>query len=104
MHSRKGVIDFTSIRFDVPGAQLHLQGTYTLGNGDLAFNGDLFLDAKLSQTMTGAKSFFLKPIDPFFRGKNGGARIPVKVEGTKDHPVFGMGHEKAAKEPSQDAS
>ena len=97
MHAKQGVIEFSQIHFEVPGAQLALAGTYTLGVGQLAFNGNLYLDAKLSQTTTGAKSLFLKPIDPFFRGKNGGARIPVKIEGTKDHPVFGLGHQKSAK-------
>jgi hypothetical protein len=97
MHSKQGLIEFPQLRFQVPGAQLELEGTYTLGGGELAFRGNLYLDAKLSQTTTGAKSLLLKPVDPFFRGKNGGARIPVKVEGTKDHPVFGMGHEKSAK-------
>lgn len=97
MHSKQGVIEFPQLRFQVPGAQLELEGTYTLGGGELAFSGNLYLDAKLSQTTTGAKSLLLKPVDPFFRGKNGGARIPVKVEGTKDRPVFGRGHEKSAK-------
>lgn len=100
MHCQNAKIQFSSLEFLVPGAHLNLQGSYTLGDGALAFDGSLFLDAKLSRTTTGAKSFFLKAADPFFRGKNGGARIPVKVEGTKDHPTFGLGHVKAAKEPS----
>jgi AsmA-like C-terminal region len=104
MHLQKAIITFSNIRFDVPGARLDLQGTYALGNGDLDFNGDLYLDAKLSQTTTGAKSFFLKAIDPFFRGKNGGSRIPVKVAGTKDHPTLGLGHKKEAKSPDNHQS
>jgi hypothetical protein len=48
------------------------------------------LDAKLSQTTTGVKSFLLKAVDPFFKGKNGGTDIPFKITGTKDHPVFGL--------------
>lgn len=68
------------------------QGTYRVGDGDLDFYGELRPDAKFSQTITGAKSALLKAIDPF-RGKNSGAKIPVKVNGTKDHPSFGIGHE-----------
>jgi hypothetical protein len=48
------------------------------------------MDAKLSQTTTGVKSFFLKAVDPFFKGKNGGTDIPIKITGTKDHPAFGL--------------
>jgi hypothetical protein len=95
MHWQRSVIQFSTLEFFVPGAQLDLQGSYAL-KGDLAFSGDLLLDAKLSQTTTGAKSFFLRAVDPFFRGKNGGARIPLKISGTKDHPHFGLGHVRRA--------
>jgi hypothetical protein len=40
--------------------------------------------------MTGAKSFFMKAVDPFFKGKNGGSEVPIKITGTKDHPSFGL--------------
>ena len=49
------------------------------------------MKAKLSQTVTGAKSFFLRAVDPFFKGKDGkGTSLPIKVTGTKDHPSFGL--------------
>jgi hypothetical protein len=44
--------------------------------------------AALSQTTTGAKSFFLKVVDPFFTGKNAGTVLPIKIGGTKDHHEF----------------
>jgi hypothetical protein len=97
MHLKNSAIDFSRVHFLVPGASLDMQGTYVLGDGGLDFRGDLYLDAKLSQTTTGAKSLLLKAVDPFFKGKNGGARVPIKVTGTKDHPVFGLGKEGSAK-------
>jgi hypothetical protein len=54
------------------------------------FHGKLQMQAKLSQTMTGAKSFFMKAVDPFFKGKNGGSEVPIKITGPKDHPSFGL--------------
>jgi hypothetical protein len=45
--------------------------------------------AKLSQTMTGAKSFLLKAFDPFFR-KNGQTELPIKITGSREHPSFGL--------------
>jgi len=86
----KGLVTFQQLSFGVPGAAIDLSGTYGLDGGDLDFRGHLLLQAKLSQTTTGAKSFFLKAVDPFFRGKNGGTSVPIKIEGTKDHPVFGL--------------
>jgi hypothetical protein len=50
------------------------------------------MQAKLSQTMTGAKSFFLKALDPFFKGKDAGSVMAIKVSGTKDKPAFGLDH------------
>jgi hypothetical protein len=90
-HLQKGIIHFADLRFTVPGARVNLMGTYAL-SGDLDFHGHLLLDAKLSQTTTGWKSVLLKAIDPMFSGKGVGAGtdLPIKVEGTKDHPEFGL--------------
>ncbi|HEY0702090.1 MAG TPA: hypothetical protein VGD60_04920 [Candidatus Acidoferrales bacterium] len=86
----QGSIDFSSLTFKVTGADVQLAGTYGLDQGQLDFHGKLHLDAKLSQTTTGTKSFLLKAVDPFFRGKNGGSEVPIKITGTKDHPAYGL--------------
>jgi hypothetical protein len=93
----KGVMTFSNLSFSVSGAALTLAGTYNMDSGEMDFHGKLQMKAKLSQTTTGAKSFFLKAVDPFFTGKNGGTLIPIKITGTKDHPSFGLdqGHKDA---------
>jgi hypothetical protein len=48
------------------------------------------LQAKLSQTTHGIKSFLLKPIDPLFRRRDAGTVVPIKVEGQRSHPHFGI--------------
>jgi hypothetical protein len=85
-----GAVTFYNLSFAVQGASLHLDGTYNLDSTAMDFHGDLLLQAKLSQTTTGAKSFFLKAADPFFKGRNGGTDLPIKITGTKDHPTFGL--------------
>jgi len=85
-----GVVTFSNLSFAVQGASLHLDGTYNIDSTAMDFHGDLLLQAKLSQTTTGAKSFFLKAADPFFKGKNGGTDLHIKITGTKDHPTFGL--------------
>jgi hypothetical protein len=85
-----GVATFTNLSFAVQGASLHLDGTYNIDSTTMDFHGDLLLQAKLSQTTTGAKSFFLKAADPFFKGKNGGTDLHIRITGTKDHPTFGL--------------
>jgi hypothetical protein len=86
----KGVIDFSNLSFGVAGADIELAGTYSLDSGEMDFRGKLKMKAKLSQTTTGMKSFFLKAVDPFFKGKGAGTVIPIKITGTKDSPSFGL--------------
>ena len=85
-----GKVTFSSLRFGVAGVALNLTGSYDTMNGNLDFHGTLVLQAKLSQTTTGAKSFFLKALDPFFKGKDSGTVLQIKITGTKDNPTFGI--------------
>jgi hypothetical protein len=85
-----GSIDFSKLSFKITGADVELSGSYSLNEGQIDFHGKLFLDARLSQTTTGKKSFLLKAVDPFFKGKNGGSEVPIKITGTKDHPSYGL--------------
>jgi hypothetical protein len=85
---RNGVVTFSNLNFDVIGASVNLRGTYNLDSGGLDFHGNLVMQAKLSQTTTGAKSFFLKALDPFFKGENAGTVLAIKITGTKDNPTF----------------
>jgi AsmA-like C-terminal region len=95
----KGVVTLSDLSFSVTGASVALRGTYGLDDTEMDFRGRLLLDAKLSQTTTGAKSFFLKAVDPFFRGKKAGTDLPIKITGTKDHPAFALDfHDKLNKD------
>jgi AsmA-like C-terminal region len=87
---REGVVTFSDLNFSVVGATINLRGTYNLDSGGLDFHGNLVMKAKLSQTTTGAKSFFLRAIDPFFKGKNAGTVLAIKITGTKESPSFGL--------------
>ena len=89
-HVENARVTFTNLNFSVEGAAIVLDGTYQLHGGELDFHGQLKLQAKLSQTVTGAKSFFLKPFDPFFKKGTSGAVIPITISGTRDNPVFGV--------------
>ncbi len=96
----KSIMNFSNLTFGVAGASIAMSGTYSLDSGQLDFHGKLRMDAKLSQTMTGTKSVFLKVVDPFFR-KNGVTEIPIKITGTKDEPKYGLDlHNPENKEPA----
>ena len=84
-----GTLALSTLTFDVPGAIVELNGQYALRRETLAFSGNLFMDAKVSQTTTGWKSLVLRAVDPLFR-KNGRTTIPIKITGTRDDPSFGL--------------
>jgi hypothetical protein len=89
---RDAVVDFSDLQFGVAGAAINLNGTYNLDTEAMDFHGKLKLKAKPSQTTTGMKSFFMKALDPFFKGKDAGTVLAIKITGTKDHPSFGLDH------------
>jgi hypothetical protein len=86
----KAVIHFRSLTFGVPGANLDLTGDYDIGESNLDFSGHLRLQAKLSQTVTGKKSFFLKAVDPFFSKDGAGTLLPITITGKRDAPTLGV--------------
>ena len=87
---RQGVLHFRKLTFRVEGASVDVVGTYTLREGGLDLAGHLILQSKLSQTVTGSKSFLLKAFDPFFAKKGAGAVLPIRISGTRENPVFGV--------------
>ena len=85
-----GLVRLSQLTFDVAGAAVALEGTYDVNSGELDLRGKLRMQAKLSQTTTGVKSFFLKAIDPLFEGKGAGTVLPIKITGTKGKPAFAL--------------
>ncbi len=87
---RDGEIRFSALTFQVPGAAVHLKGSYGLDSEQIDLHGVARLQAKLSQTMTGWKRIALKPVDPFFSKAGAGTLLPIKVTGTREKPEFGL--------------
>jgi hypothetical protein len=86
---RDGVLKVPTLVFDIPGAAVKLQGQYALRPETLAFTGNLYMDAKVSETVTGWRSMLLKVADPLFR-EHGKTVVPIKITGTRGAPAFGM--------------
>ncbi|HTR35314.1 MAG TPA: hypothetical protein VMH80_05400 [Bryobacteraceae bacterium] len=87
---KNGVIRFRTLSFRIPGVRVDLDGQYQLAGQAMDFSGTARLEAKLSQTTTGFKSFLLKAIDPFFEKRGAGAVLPISVTGTVSKPSFGL--------------
>ncbi|MGO9639931.1 MAG: AsmA-like C-terminal region-containing protein [Candidatus Acidiferrales bacterium] len=87
---QNGVITFSGLGFRVPGARIHMVGTFGLDDQALDLHGTLEMQATLSQTTTGAKLFFLKALDPLFSKAGGGTLVHFKITGTVKRPVYGL--------------
>jgi len=85
-----GLISFSQLQFQVPGTRVNLTGLYSLDGNQFDFHGKARLDAKLSQMVTGWKSKWLRPVDPFFSKNGAGTEVPVEINGTKSDPHFGL--------------
>ena len=84
-----GTINLSKVTFTMPGARVDLAGTYAMRTKVMDFKGTVRLDAKLSQLTVGAKSVFLKLVEPLFRRKNVTV-IPITIGGTVDEPKVGL--------------
>jgi hypothetical protein len=86
-----GRMTMSNLTFAVPGATVKLDGTYGLRTEQLEFDGTLQMKATISEAAGGGfKSVFLKVVDPFFRKRNAGAVLPIKIRGTRSEPKFGL--------------
>lgn len=87
---QNAVMTFSKLTFGVPGASVHLDGTYALRGEAIDFHGTLGLQATLSQLTHGWKSKLLKPIDPLFEKQGAGTLLPIKITGTGSDPKFAV--------------
>lgn len=86
----KGLIDFSSLQFTVPGSEVALKGHYNFAAEMMDFHGQLRLDAKVSETQSGWKRWALKPVDPFFARGGAGTLLPIRITGPRSGPSFGL--------------
>jgi hypothetical protein len=84
-----GVLTLPSVQYTVPGADIHLHGTYRTQGGTLDFTGTAMMQATVSQMVGGWKGLLLKPADRFFKKNGAGTEIPIYIAGTREKPQFG---------------
>ncbi|HUQ86127.1 MAG TPA: AsmA-like C-terminal region-containing protein [Vicinamibacterales bacterium] len=85
-----GVFTYQGMSFKIQGASVQLAGTHSLRSRVVDLSGVALLDATVSQTQTGYKSWLLKPFDPLFKKNGAGTRLSITVAGTQDQPKIGL--------------
>lgn len=90
---KDGTATFSPVSFAVPGAAADMKGTYSLLTKRVDMRGKMRMLATVSQATTGAKSIFLKILDPFYKKKKkgAGAEVPIRMTGTYGHTHFSAG-------------
>lgn len=79
---RDGIVSTQRLNFQVPGADVNVAGTFNLHDGRVHMLGDVSMQSDISHAATGIKSMLLKPLIPFFKKHNTGAKIPIAITGS----------------------
>lgn len=87
---KHSVLTAPDLIFQMPGTRVDLAGKYSLDGNQFDFRGHARFDARLSHMVSGWKSWFLKPIDPFFAKHGAGTELPIRITGTRSEPHFGL--------------
>jgi hypothetical protein len=88
-HMAKAVITLPEIHYEVPGADINLNGHYAL-EGLMHFEGTARMQATVSQMVGGWKGWLLKPADRFFKKDGAGTEVPILIRGPHDAPEFSL--------------
>jgi hypothetical protein len=95
-------VTVTGLHYTVPGADIALNGIYSLDGDQVDFHGTARLQAKVSQMVTGWKSLLLKPIDPLFSKDGAGTEVPISITGTRSDLHFGLDFHHGDKNKARD--
>ena len=98
-----GRVTVSDLHYDLPGADVAMQGAYGMDGRQFAFYGKVRLKAKLSQMVSSWwRKLLLKPLDPIFAGKSAGTEVPIEIVGTNGAPKFGLdlGHHPKLDKPA----
>jgi hypothetical protein len=79
---RDGIVSTQRLNFQVPGADVNVNGTFSLHDGKVHMLGDVAMQSDISHAATGVKSMLLKPLIPFFKKRNAGAKISIAITGS----------------------
>jgi hypothetical protein len=78
-----GVVDVSELNYQMPGAQVQMEGKVELVGSTFEFHGKVRTQATASQMTTGWKSLLLSPFDGLLKKNGAGLELPVKVTGTR---------------------
>jgi hypothetical protein len=76
-----GVVQVSELNYQMPGAQVQMEGKVELVGSTFEFHGKVRTEATASQMTTGWKSLLLSPFDKLLKKNGAGLELPIKVTG-----------------------
>jgi hypothetical protein len=67
-----------------------MHGSFNIVNERIDLHGTVRLEAKVSDTTTGVKSFLIKALNPFIKKDKPREPLPVAISGTYGHPQYSV--------------
>ena len=90
-----------SLKYEVPGVTVQMDGVYLLDGRAFEFRGHTRTEATASEMVTGWKSALLKPFDGMFKKDGAGADIPIEITGSNNDFKLGFAMHGADETPQQ---
>jgi hypothetical protein len=84
------MVNISKLTYKMPGAEVDLDGKYSLNGDTFDFAGKARTDATASQMLTGWKKWLVVPFDSLLKKDGAGVEVPITISGTKADPKFGV--------------
>ena len=86
-----GRMNFDTLNYTVPGAEIQMQGVYSLDGDQFDFHGKVRTEAQASgMVQSWWKQILLHAVDKYLSRNGAGVEIPFTVHGTRSVPQFGL--------------
>jgi hypothetical protein len=85
-----GNIDLSQVVSRRPAMLILLDGRYELTGTEMDMHGVLRTAVPASHMTSGWKSLLAKPLDPFLKKHGAGMELPIRVNGDRSNPHFGL--------------
>ncbi len=86
-----GRMNFDTLNYTVPGAEIQMQGVYSLDGDQFDFHGKVRTQAQASgMVQSWWKQLLLHAVDNYLSRNGAGVEIPFTIHGTRSVPQFGL--------------
>ncbi len=86
-----GHMTFDTLNYTVPGAEIQMQGVYSLDGDQFDFHGKVRTQAQASgMVQSWWKQILLHAVDKYLSRNGAGVEIPFTIHGTRSVPQFGL--------------